>query len=98
MFEDYAVIPLDLPQPPVDADALRRFLQQYCERCAFTGNVIRYVLFFGRKPIVDGRLLLNPSDPRFDAADENTRFEWDPVFRDRFPELIAWFDMLPLTR
>ena len=98
MYEDYAVIPLDLPPPPVDMAALCAFLHRHCEACAFTDNVIRYVLFYGRKPYVDGELLLHTADPRFASLSEDTRFAWDPVFAEQFPALTAWFDALPFTR
>jgi hypothetical protein len=95
MFEDYAVIPLDVAQPPVDPDSLRRFVQTYCEKCAFTRNRIRYVAFNARKPVLAGTTFLHACDPRFYAVDESTAFTWDPVFQHHFGALCAWFEELP---
>ena len=97
-FEDYAVIPLDLPAPPVDIDRLRAFVHKHCDSCAFTGDDIRMVVFYARKPIVDGKLLLHSADPRFEATDDDSRFDWDPAFATTFPDLAAWFESFPFTR
>lgn len=98
MYEDYALIPLDLPPLPASIDALRSFTQHHCEECAFNGNLLRYVLYHARKPVLDGQLLLYPADPRMGSIPQGTEFDWDPEFRRRFPELIDWIEALPFTR
>lgn len=98
VFSDYAVIPLDLPHPPVELARFRQFVQTYCEQCAFGDNVIRWILFRARKPIVDGSLLLHACDPRWDQLDGNTEFGWDPVFRAAFPHFVVWIELLPIER
>ena len=97
MFADYALIPLDLTHPPVDIDRLRSFVQLNCEQCAFTNNTIRYVLFHSRKPVYKGQLVLRACDPHIRAALPD-RYEWDPVFKSEFPELVDWFESLPFIR
>jgi hypothetical protein len=97
MFEDYAVIPLDLPLPPVQWEKLRDFVHQHCESALFLDNIARFILFNARKPVVDGELLLHPPDPRFDDTDERTEFGWDPVFAALFPDFIRWFDVFPFN-
>jgi hypothetical protein len=98
MFEQYACIPLDVPPPPVEIEEFRRFVQTNCERCAFTDNIIRYVLFYARKPIIDGEPLLHPSDPRLERPGAGATFVWDPTFASAFPGLLAWFESLPFTK
>lgn len=95
MFEDYAVMPLDLPMPPVDTGQLRSFLQTKCEGCAFTNNEAKYLLFYARKPVVDGKLLLHAADPLIGETYEGTHFDWDPIFENRFSDLVEWFNALP---
>lgn len=97
MFSDYALIPLDLKHPPVDIDRLKAFVQHNCEQCAFTNNTIRYVLFYTRKPVYKGELILRACDPRFRAGMPD-RYEWDPVFQTEFPQLVDWFESLPFIR
>jgi hypothetical protein len=96
VYEDYAIIPLDVGRAPVDAEALKAFVQRNCERCAFTANAIRYVLFFARKPVIDGELLLHACDPRFEDLTDAAGYAWDPVFQREFPELCTWVEELPL--
>lgn len=96
MFEDYAIIPVDLPLPPVDPLELRGFVHSRCDRAYFQDNVPRFVVFSARKPVVDGQLLLHPADPRFALADGE--FDWDPVFLRRFPEFAAWVGKFPFRR
>ena len=62
MFEDYAAVPLKIPEPPVDMGALRGFLQTRCEVCAFSDNQIRYVAFNPRKPMHNGCALVHPEE------------------------------------
>jgi hypothetical protein len=97
MYEDYVLIPLDLPPLPVSIEAMRRFAQTRCEECAFNGNLLRFVLFHARKPVIDGELLLHAADPRMRQVPQGTRFEWDPVFAQSFPDLVAWVDALPFA-
>ncbi len=97
MFSDYALIPLDLAQPPVDVDRLRAFVQRHCEQCAFTNDTIRYVLFHTRKPVYRGEAVLRACDPRFGAGVPD-RYEWDPVFLSAVPALVDWFEDLPFIR
>jgi hypothetical protein len=94
-FSDYAIIPLDVSPPAVDMHDLRDFLQKHCERCAFTNNVIRYVLFLARKPVVNGQLLLHAADQRLTDEMSSERFDWDPAFKLRFPGLVDWFEQFP---
>ncbi len=98
MHEDYIVIPLDLPPLPVSVEAMRAFTQSRCEECAFNGDLVRYVLYHARKPVLDGELVLYPSDPRLADIPQGTPFDWDPEFRRRFPELVDWVDALPFRR
>jgi len=97
MFEDWAVIPLEFPLPPVDMTALRSFLQSTCEGCYFQDERIRFTLFHARKPVIDGALLLHTCDPRFAFNQPGTTYNWDPVFAASFPELVRWFETFPFT-
>lgn len=97
MFSDYALIPLDLTHPPVDIDRLKSFVQQNCDQCAFANNAIRYVMFYSRKPVYNGQLILRACDPRFRSGLPD-RYEWDPVFEFEFPDLVDWFESLPFIR
>jgi len=98
MFEDYVVIPLDLPPLPISIAAMREFTQTHCEECAFNDNLLRYVLYHARKPVLDGELVVHAADPRLACLPQGTHFDWDPVFRQRFPALIDWLEALPFTR
>lgn len=98
MYEDYVMIPLDLPPLPVDIEAFRAFTQTHCEACAFNGNLVRYVLFHARKPVIDGELVLHAADPRLREVPDGTTFAWDPVFAERFPALVEWVEALPFAR
>ncbi len=98
MYEDYVVIPLDLPPMSVLIDDMRDFAQSRCEECAFNGNLLRYVLCHARKPVMGDELVLYPSDPRLRSIAQGTRFDWDPEFRLRFPALVDWVDALPFNR
>jgi hypothetical protein len=91
---DYACIPLDVPAPEVDVEALRRFVQSFSDGCAFTRNEIRYVTYYARKPARAGRLL-RPADPGFADLQPGTSFAWDPAFATRFPALVRWLERLP---
>ena len=97
MFEDYAMIPLDVPVPPVDTARLRTFVQTWCERCKFSDNVIRLLLYHARKPMVNGAPM--PWEPAAysDSLPPGTKFGWDPSFAASFPELTEWFESLPFA-
>ena len=97
MYEDWALVPLDLPAPRHDPFALRRFLQAHCDGCYFSDEVIRFTLFHARKPVIEGRLLCHICDPRFAFNAPGAGYDWDPIFRAAFPDLVAWFDALPFV-
>jgi hypothetical protein len=43
-------------------------------------------------------MLLHTADPRFYQTDDDTRFEWDPVFQRTFGPLTEWFESFPFIR
>lgn len=98
MFEDWAVVALDVPAAPVDLADLRAFLHRHADGCAFTGTEIRHVTFEARKPVVDGEPVLH--GPQLASLDPHRieRFDWDPVFEPRFRDLCTWFEELPFVR
>ena len=97
MYEDWAMIPLDVAAPPVDMHALKQLLQSKCDGCYFQNGRVRFTLFHARKPVVDGRVLLHSCDPRFVFNVPGAQYDWDPAFAAQFPELVAWFEQFPFT-
>jgi hypothetical protein len=89
---------LDLPPAPFVAEELRRFVHTFCEECAFNQNTIRYVAYYARKPILDGKLAMHCTEQSSKAIDEFTRFDWDPAFRSKFQAVVDWFGLLPFRR
>lgn len=98
MFEDWAVIALDVPAAPVELDDLRTFVHHHADGCAFNDGEIRHVTFEARKPIVDGEPVLHGPTLRSLDPRRIEAFDWDPVFAERFRPLCAWFDELPFMR
>jgi len=96
-FAHYAAIPLDVPLAPIEAGKARKFVQKYCEQCAFSKDLIRYVAFFARKPVFDGQIDLHSITQSGSSRIPNG-YEWDPAFKQRFPEFVEWIRILPFSR
>lgn len=95
---EYAIVPLDLPVAPIPLPEIRAFVQRYCEQCKFKQNKIRYVAFYARKPILDGKLAVHVSDQVSSRITSSTHFDWDPLFKRHFPEYISWCEKLPFVK
>lgn len=98
MYANYAVIPVDVVPPPVNVDHLRRFVQNNCESCAFSDNVIRYVLFSARKPLVGNHMIEHSIRHRQIEMKDVDTYHWDPCFAEAFSDLTCWFEALPFKR
>jgi hypothetical protein len=98
LFSDCAIVPLSLPRPKLDLGTFRDFVHRFCNRCAFTGNTIRYVSFFARKPLINARLIESPCELDTLQLTRGTPYEWDPHFKKLFPTLVQWIEALPFTK
>lgn len=86
-YGNYAIIPLDVQKPPLDAKKLKKLIQHRCHFCEFTNNSIRYISLHVRKYVKRNAVT------RYLKGS----YCWDKEFVDTFPSFQQWLKLLPFN-